>query len=211
MMALLFHFAETYAWAGCLLVPAVGLVLFVGAVFWQWSERQLPRLWPSGKKLMLGEQDLTLSRRNHVCAHILLNQRFSVVRWRSQAGKPMGNDDVPSGQLRLACQLSQQPHALCVFTSCSPQEWRRVPNWKQFPLLEYAGTPGQSAVLRDRVVRSVFRQPAPAPAHRGESSLPKGDPEILWPAELYRRKQGWVVSFEDFCAVMSAVERSKVD
>jgi hypothetical protein len=95
-----------------------------------------------------------------------------------------------------------------VYTGCSPQEWRHVPGWKQFPLLENEGPRSQSVILRDLVVRSALRRPAAATAHRGFSSLPKGDPKVLWPAELFRRRRGWALSFDDFCAVVAAVEQS---
>jgi len=208
MMALIFQVADSYAWVGCLFLPAVGLVLVASTVLWQWSERHLPRVWPSGKRLVLGQEDLTLARRNRVYVRILWDQPATVLRWRLHGTDAAVDGDHPPGRLHLACQLTQQSHTISVYTGCSPQEWRRVPGWKQFPLLERGEPRGQSAVLRDLVVRSVLRRPPAAPAFQGFSSLSKGDPKLLWPAELQRRRSGWALSFEDFCALMTAVEPS---
>lgn len=207
LMALVFHIASWSGWLACLVLPAVCLVLITGSVLLHWSERNLPRLWPSGKQLVLDKDTLTLSQGSSVKSQILWNQPFSVLRWRMQGTDLTAESSSPPGWLRLACQLTQQTHAISVYTGCSPQDWRRVPGWKQFASLEGARRPSQTAFLRGLVTQSVLRRQA-TPSHRGASSLPVGDPKTLWPAEGHRQRQGWALSFDDFCVLMAAVERS---
>jgi hypothetical protein len=62
--------------------------------------------------------------------------------------------------------------------------------------------------FKDHGMSSIPRQVG-APSQRGISSMVQGDPKVLWPAEFNRRRAGWELSFEDFGAVMSAVQQSR--
>jgi hypothetical protein len=207
LMALFFQIASWSGWLACLFLPAVGLVSIAGTVLLHWSERNLPRVWPSGKRLVLDEGMLALTQRGSVKSRILWNEPFTALRWRMYGTDLATEPCTTPGWLRLACQLSQQTHTISVYTGCTPQDWRRVLGWKQFPLLESTRQPSQSAVPRGVVGPSVDRRRT-TPSHRGMSSLPEADPKALWPAERNRRRQGWALSFDDFCVLMTAVEQS---
>ncbi len=206
-MGTLWQFATWSGWLACLILPVVLLILFSGALFLNWGERFLPRLWPSGKQLILQKDGLTLSRRSKVLSKIVWHEPFTALRWRMKGADPLSNAASSSGQLCLACQLKQQANTLGVFTRCSVQDWRRVPGWKQFPLLESIRRPSQTEVIRG-LINPSRRQRDGAPSHRGISSLPEADPETVWPAEMDRQRNGWELDFDDFCALMGAIERS---
>ena len=198
VVALLLRVAGHPVLTLCLFLPAVFLVLLVGSFLLHWGEHNLPRLWPSGSRLLLDGAALTLERRDTLLCQIRWDEPFTALRWRVRQIEGVHD----SNWLCLACQLEQDEHAICVYTDASSQDWRRVPGWKQFPLLEGAPHPAQGAFLRIPLARSRA-----APSRYNFGSLPQADPKILWPAEHRRRRQGWSLSFEDFGAVVAAVER----
>jgi hypothetical protein len=190
----------------CLFVPVVFVVLLAGQFLFNWSERTLPSLWPSRRRLLLDGKRLTLSRRNRIKSQIVWDEPYSVLRWRVR-NIEMSLDAGPSrGMLVLACQLTQSHDMICVFTGSSAKDWRRVPGWKQFPLLEGVQRHNLGR-FKEHTFASMPRK-RDAPSHRGVGSLEQGDPKELWPAELRRRRGGWELSFEDFCAVMNAAQRT---
>lgn len=206
-MGVVWQIASWSGWLACLILPAVILVLVSGSLLLQWCERFLPRLWPSGTRLMLNRDALTLSQRRNVLCEIVWDEPFTVLRWRIHGLDPVSDSASPPGWLCLACQLKQKSSTISVYAGCSALDWRRVAGWKHFPLLEGAWRPSQTEVLKGLVTRSGLRRQT-APSHRGVSSLPQGDPKILWPAERERHRGGWALAFDDFCALMAIVERS---
>jgi hypothetical protein len=206
-MAAVWQIASWSGWLACLVLPAVILVLLSGSMLLQWGERFLPRLWPSGRRLLLDADTLTLARRGRVVTELVWDEPFDALWWRLQGPDPVSDSAPPPGMLFLACQLKQRSKTISVYTSSSPHDWRRVPGWKQFALLESLRRPSQVQVLRGLFSQTGWRRRA-RPSHRGVSSLPEGDPESLWPAELNRQRQGWELSFDDFCVLMGAVDRA---
>ena len=205
-LAFVWQVASWVGWLLCLFIPAVFLVLLVGHFLFDWSERVLPSLWPSRRRLLLDRRRLTLSRRNRIKSRILWDEPYSALCWRARYDEESLDAGSNRGMLVLACQLTQSHDMICVFTASSAKDWRRVPGWKQFPLLE--GAQRQSlGRLEEHTIASMPRTRG-APSHRGISSMVQGNPKELWPAELRRRRGGWELSFEDFCAVMCVVERS---
>ena len=206
-LATFWQVAGMSGWLLCLFVPVVFMVLLAGHFVFNWWERVLPRLWPSGRRLVLGGQGLTLSRRGRIQCQIRWEHPFTAVQWR------MRQTDVPygfgprGGHLVLACQLTQNSDRICVFSDSSPSDWRRVPGWRKFALLEEA--PSRGSVLSKNSGLSQPKRRLSAPSHRGVTSMVQGDPKVLWPAELGRRRGGLALLFEDFCAVMDAVEQSR--
>jgi hypothetical protein len=204
-MAAVWEIASRVGSLACLILPAVILVLLSGSMLLQWGERFLPRLWPSGRRLLLDADALTLERRGRLVTKVAWGEPCDTLRWRLQGPDPVSDSVPPPGTLYLACQLKQESESISVYTKSSPHDWRRVPGWKQFALLESPRRPSQAQVLRGLFAQTGWRRRA-KPAHRGVSSLPEGDPASLWPAELNRQRQGWELSFGDFCALMEAVD-----
>jgi hypothetical protein len=204
-LALFWQIASLSGWLLCLIVPVVLGVLLVGQWLFTFWERLFPRLWPSRSRLLLDGKGLTLRRRGRTRSCISWDEPHSTLLWRmqkAQASLYEGSHNMP---LVLACQLSQRRNVISLFTSSSPEQWRRLPEWKRFPLLE-----GAQQLAGGPLWKSVIPLIAPqrrAPSHRGASSLEHGDQKVLWPAELQRRRQGWAVSFDDFCAVMLAEQQ----
>lgn len=205
-LAAFWQTAGLSGWLLCLFVPVVLLVLLVGQLSFNWWERTLPRLWPSRRRLVVDEQGLTLSRRDRLKCQIRWEDPYVVVQWRIRHTEVPNEYGPKIGQLVLASQLSQGNSNICVFTDASAKDWRRVPGWKQFALLEGAPRRGLDR-FKGSALLSIPRH-VRAPSHRGVSSMAQGDPDVLWPVEINRRRVGWGLSFEDFCAVMSAVQRS---
>jgi hypothetical protein len=205
-MGAVWQIATWAGWLACLILPVVILVLFLGALFLNWGERLLHRLWPSGKHLTLSKDELTLSRRGKALTKIVWHEPFDMLRWRMMGADPL-SDAASSSSLCLACQLRQHANTIGVFTRCSAQDWRLVPGWKQFPLLESIRRPSQAEVMRG-LIKPSRRQRDAAPSYRGVTSFPTADPEIVWPAEMDRQRNGWELGFDDFRALMGAIERS---
>jgi hypothetical protein len=205
IMTLAWSVATWSGWVFCLLLPAVSGAMILAFLVMQWGERNLSRLWPSGRRLVLEQAFLTLKRRNAVQIQVVWDEPLDVVRWRMRRTNSTQPSDSFFVPLCLACQLSQKGRTISVYTHCSPQDWRRVPGWKNFPPLFGKRKPDQSLRLPGHLTSSVM-SPARAPSHRGYSSLSEGDAKVLWPAERYRRRRGWELTFEDFCALMATVE-----
>jgi hypothetical protein len=206
-LAALWQIAGLSGWLLCLFVPVVFLVLLVGQLSFNWWEGVLPRLWPSRRRLVVDVQGLTLSRRGRIQCQIRWEDPYKAVQWRIRHLEVPSEYGPKIGLLVLASQLSQGNSSICVFTDSSSKDWRRVPGWKQFALLEGAPRRGLGR-FKGSALLSVPRHVG-APSHRGVSSIAQGDPDVLWPAEINRRRVGWGLSFEDFRVVMSAVQRSQ--
>jgi hypothetical protein len=206
-LTVFWQIAGLSGWLICLFVPVVLLVLLAGQLFFNWSERALPRLWPSRRRLVLDDQGLTLSRGGRLRCQVNWEDPYTAVQWRIRHTEVPNAHGPKIGLLVLASQLRQGNNSICVFTDSSTKDWRRVPGWKQFALLEGAPRRGLDR-FRGYALLSIPRNLS-APSHRGVSSMAQGDPKVLWPIEINRRRVGWKLSFEDFCAVMSAVQRSR--
>jgi hypothetical protein len=203
--ALFWWAAVRSTWLVCLLMPTVFLVMFAGFYVLQWSEPRIARLWPSNTRLLLEPHGLHLTRRRRIKSQILWNNPFVALRWRTLGADPLVDEGAGPGRMRLACQLSQGRHVICVFTDCTVQAWRRVPGWTRFSPLEGMSVPGQAPWLPASVVTRLRRRQG-GPAHREASPLPQAERKSLWRAERRRRRQGWALSFDDFRAIMEAVE-----
>ena len=205
-LALVWQLTRSAGWLLFLFLLAVGAVLLVGSYVLSWSERFLPLLWPSGRRLSLREDHLTLSHGDKVESQIRWEEPFEALRWRVYGNDSLFGSTSLSDQFVLACQLKQGLHIITLFTSCSALDWRRTPSWKQFPLLD--PDQGRSMGLFQGIVAQSPLKRRAAPSHRGVSSLSQADPESVWPAEYDRHRNGWGLSFEDFRSVMMFVERS---
>jgi len=203
--ALFWWAAARSAWLVCLLMPTVFLVMFAGFYILQWSEPRIARLWPSNTRLLLDPQGLYLRRRHRVTSQILWDSPFVALRWRTIGADPLADAGAEPGRMRLACQLSQDGHVICVFADCSAQAWRRVPGWTRFSPLEGMSIPGQAPWLPAARAAWVRRQQR-GPAHKEAPPLPQAERKRLWRAEHRRRRQGWALSFDDFGAIMAAAE-----
>jgi hypothetical protein len=186
-------FASRSMGAFCLLLPVILLVMFSGIFLLHWGENNLPRLWPSGNRLTLDGAALTLKRRHTIKSQMRWDEPFTALRWRVRQTEGKWEPN----QLCLACQLEQRERSLCVYTDASSQDWRRVPGWRQFSLLENALHPGRIEPLTGLAM---------VPSRHGADSRPQADPRTLQLAERQRRQRGWALSYEDFCAVMAVVK-----
>jgi hypothetical protein len=191
-------FASRSMWSLCLFLPVILLVMFSGIFLLHWGENNLPRLWPSGNRLTLDGAALTLKRRDIIKSQIRWNESFTALRWRVRQTEGKWEPN----QFCLACQLEQREHSLCVHTGASSQDWRRVPGWRQFSLLESAPHPGRIEPLTGLAM---------VPSQRETGSLPQAAPRIVQLAERQRRQRGWALSYKDFCAVMAVVESTLND
>ncbi len=205
ILTLAWSVASWSSWVSCLLLTAVCGAMVLGFLVMHWGEQNLARLWPSGRRLVLEKAFLTLKRRNAVQIRVVWDEPFDAVRWRVRRTNSIRPSDASFVPLSLACQLSQDGRRISVYTHCSSKDWRRVPGWKRFPPLFGKRKPGQSLLLSRHPTPSVMLLAAAA-SHRGADSLAEGDASVLWPAERYRRRRGWELSFEDFCALMATVE-----
>lgn len=202
-MTLTWHLVRQSSWLFCLFLPALSGIMLTGFLILNWGERRLARIWPSGRQLVLDQNALTLRRGKRVINRIDWDQPFGSLRWRLYGRTPKRDFETSSGRLCLACRLIQDQDGITLYSHCSPQEWRRVPGWKQFSLFD--GTPIWSAFPGGHLIRSTMRRRS-TPSQRGAGSLPEADPHVVGPAELNRRRKGWNLSFEDFCAVLDVVE-----
>jgi hypothetical protein len=199
VFVLIWQLSNWSGWLLCLLVPGIAVVLLIGSWMLQWGERLLVRLWPSSRHLALDGSALAQKRRHRVEKRVNWHEPFETLRWRTRWR------GAPQGALCLACQLVQGRDRISVYTRCSVLDWRRVPGWKNFPFL--GGFPSaQRRILSPGRGMIGYSRRSAAPTHRGPSSLPELDPDKTWPAERFRRDHGWALGFDDFCAIMAAVE-----
>jgi hypothetical protein len=197
--------ARSFSWFGCLILPVFLALILFGFLFLRWGERFLPRIWPSGRRLVLDGRGLTLVGRRGVLNQISWQEPFDVLRWRLFKRKARSDQERGASTVCLACQLRQRGNRISVYTICSTLDWRRVPGWKTF-----ASFRARSVTTLD-LIDAAGRTPASrarwwALSRQRTGSMPEADPEAVGPAEDFRRSRGWALDLDDFCALMAIIE-----
>lgn len=123
-----------------LIVPAEGvnLVAVLGSLaltfgLSQVIENRLKVRWPSGRRVEVNEAHIRIYAGDNLQTEIDGQQQVNVLLWRFKISR---RARVPKGWYVVACALEQESLYLPVYTFMSPEQFEKLPNSSQFPVLK---------------------------------------------------------------------------
>lgn len=156
---------------------AVIVSFLLTAVLTQQIEAGLKKRWPSGRKLQITEQHVTIVGRSGPQQSINAGHQVNVLLWRFKIKR---RSRVPKGWFMVACALEQNDVYLPVYTFMSPE---------QFELL---GAPARFTVLLSQ------KESAPQKGIGQTDLRLAGEQRRLHTAESARWMNGAEMTFDDF-------------
>lgn len=122
-----------------LVVPNEGLNIIgvlisfvVTALLTQQVEKQLRYRWPSGRKVVVSPDKITVGKGDNIQERIDTDKQVNVLLWRFEIKR---RSRVPKGWLMIACALEQDEVYLPVYTFMSPEEYEGTQADRHFTLL----------------------------------------------------------------------------
>lgn len=122
-----------------LVLPAdgVNLIAVLGSlvltfVLSQQVENQLKERWPSGRQVIVDDANIRIYAKDKLQVDIDGQQQVNVHMWRFKISR---RSRVPKGWFVVACALEQESVYLPAYTFMSPEQFGKLPNASQFPIL----------------------------------------------------------------------------
>jgi hypothetical protein len=178
-------------------VGALPFSLGVGAV----SEYFLKKQWPSGRSVKLGEQGITVVRKEEDNIFVEWAKRANQVLWYFPLkGYPRGGRErrVPGSWLCLACQVQQDDHRFIVFSLMSQKSAQPMLDKYRFHAINLADFYDSNAVKNWLTAPSRPSLP---------SNMLTGKEGPYWLAERRRWHEGMELTKKDFDLFLQKVDQ----
>ncbi len=146
------------------------------------ADKLLKRLWPSGRKIVVGERELRFQRRGKDDVVMDWDRRINVTSWRFTVDR---RSRVPRGWQCLACQLIQDEAVVSFYTFMSASAAEKLPYLDAFHRL----------LKRSQLIKSG----------RPADLLLAGEQGRLRGAESYRWDHGLELTPDDFVYLVGVI------
>jgi hypothetical protein len=178
-------------------IGALPVSLGVGAA----SEYFLKQQWPSGRHVKLGNQGLTVVRKDEEDIFVEWGKRANQVLWHFPLkGYPRGGRErrVPSSYLCLACQMQQDDHRFIIFSLMSEKSADPLIEKYRFHAINLADFYNSNAVKNWLTAPSRPSLPA---------NMLTGKEGPFWLAERRRWHEGLELAQKDFETFLQRVDK----
>jgi hypothetical protein len=165
-------------------------------------ERWLKRVWHSGNKLTLQNEEIHVSQRDKDDMDFDLNNNFSNLNWYFElSGYKRGGRErrVPENWLCLCCQIQQDENRLIVYTFAPPKKTAVYQN--NHPLLFEKLNPTNIYEFHE-----VGRFAPPTRPSKLPPEVISGKNGRYWLAEQRRWQNGLELTFDDFETFLATLQ-----